>query len=56
MEYSKNMNFLREFKSLSEASRFLNKDATSSIAKVCKGDMKHSHNYIWRYKEIQDDN
>lgn len=43
---------LIEFESLSEAARYFNKSGSfgTNISKVCRGLLKTSYNYKWRYK------
>ncbi len=53
LQYDKNMNFLNEFKSLTEACLYINKpNSQGSITNVCKGKngRKIAFGYIWKYK------
>ena len=49
LQFDKNMNFIQEFQSASEAARQLNLDS-STISKVCRGVNKTHGGYIFRYK------
>lgn len=50
IQYTKNMEFIREWDSMSECSRFINGDP-STIVKVCKGKLKSHRNFIFKYKD-----
>jgi len=50
-QYDLNLNLIKEWNSISEASRFHNfKD--SNIIKCCKKEINTAYNYVWSYKEI----
>ena len=49
-QFDKNGNYIRSFKSLDDAAKFLNKTNSSNICKVCKGERKTAYGYIWKYK------
>ena len=49
LQFSKNNVFIREFKSASEAERFLNKNG-HHINCCCNGKRKTAYGYKWRYK------
>ena len=50
-QYDLRNNFIREFNSICEAERTLNKiGANSNIIACCKGKLKHAYNFIWNYK------
>lgn len=49
--YDKQGNKLKEFKSLLDAERYLNKPkGNSQISRCCKGKRKSAYGYIWKYK------
>lgn len=50
IQYDKKMNYINDYKSISEASRQNNVDLTS-IQKCCKNKQKTAGGYIWKYKE-----
>jgi len=50
IQLDKNGNFIKTWKSTSEASKILNIDA-SSIVKVLKNKRKTAGNYVWKYKK-----
>lgn len=50
IQYDLKGNFIKEWDSMSEAQRQLN-IWHESIGKCCKGEIKTSGKYIWRYKE-----
>ena len=47
-QYDINGNFIRYWNSANEVKKVLGYD-NSSITKCCKGKLKTSHNYIWKY-------
>jgi group I intron endonuclease len=47
-QFTKNNEFVREFESITEASRITNCNKTS-IAKVCRGERKTSGGFLWKY-------
>ena len=49
LQFSKSNVFIREFKSASEAERFLNKNG-HHINCCCNGKRKTAYGYKWRYK------
>lgn len=53
LQYDLDGNFIQEFSSILEASfHYINsKKWDSGISKCCKGILKKSHGYIWKYKE-----
>ena len=50
LQYNLNGNFIKEWESIKEASRFL-KINDSSISACCKHKQNKAGNYIWRYKK-----
>ena len=54
VQYDLNGNFIKEWDSMSEAQRQLN-IWHESIGKCCKGKIKTSGKYIWRFKEENDE-
>ena len=51
IQYDLNNNFIKEYKSITEAGKENNLDI-SSIVKCCKGKYKTYKNFIWKYKEV----
>ena len=49
LKYNKNMEFIKEYSSMSEAARDINGDP-STISKVCKGKIKSHRNFIFKIK------
>lgn len=49
--YDLNGNFIKEYRSIGEAGRSLNKKHYSAISAVCKGKRKTAFGYIWKYAE-----
>lgn len=49
LQYDLNGNFIKEWPSIAEASRFL-KTSNQNIVKVCQGKRNKCAGYIWRYK------
>lgn len=49
LQYDKQMNLIKEWESISEASRKL-KIGNSNITECCKGKRKTAGNYIWKFK------
>lgn len=49
--YDLNGNFIKEYLSIGEAGRSLNKKHYSAISAVCKGKRKTAFGYIWKYVE-----
>lgn len=49
-QFDINMNLIKEFRSIQEASKFLGKTA-SSLCECCKGKRKTAYGYIWKYKK-----
>ena len=47
-QYDLDMNYLRTFKSISDASKEVN-GATGNISKCCLGKYKTAYGYIWKY-------
>ena len=51
IQYDINGNYIREFESAGEASRFLkNKSADRQISKCCNYKIKKAYGFIWRFK------
>jgi predicted DNA-binding ArsR family transcriptional regulator len=50
-QYDLNMNFIKKWKSLAEASKTLNINK-AAICMCAKGKYKKSGGYIWRYQKI----
>ena len=48
-QYDLDMNFIKKWRSASEAARYYN-FASTNITKVCKHKAKTTHGYIWRYE------
>jgi len=46
----KNFNFIREFDSMSEAAKYINKNL-SAISECCNKKRKSAYGYVWRFKE-----
>lgn len=53
MQLDKNNNFIKDFASITEASKLLYGDDehTAHITSCCKGSRKTAYGYIWKYKE-----
>jgi group I intron endonuclease len=52
-QYDKNMNFIKEFLSFTEAEKELGiKGANSNISACCKGKVKSAYGYIWKYEKL----
>ena len=46
-----------EFKSLTDAANYIKKGANiSNISRCCKGLRKTAYGYVWKFKEVQNDN
>lgn len=43
---------LKEFRTITEATKQGNNWSTSSISKCCKGKLNKAYGYIWKYKNI----
>ena len=52
IQYDKNGNTIKEFNSISEASKFIGEKTSSNIGECCRGKRKYVRNYIWKYKEV----
>ena len=50
IQYDKNMNFIKEYPSIAEATRQMNLKSISCICNCCRGQTETSKGYIWRYK------
>lgn len=50
-QYSKEGIFIREYKSIAEAARFLGVKSGSHVGECCRGKIKNYKNFVWRYKE-----
>lgn len=50
IQFDKNGNFIKEWKSIIDAEREL-EYKKSHISQCCKGKIKTSHGYIWRYRD-----
>lgn len=53
-QYSMSGVFIKEYSSITEATKELNDNTTSGIVQVCQGKCRYYKNYIWRY--TKDDN
>ena len=49
--YDLDGNFIKQYKSIGEAGRFLKKENYSSISAVCKGKRKTAYGFIWKYAD-----
>lgn len=49
LQYNKDMNFIKEWKSATEASKYINKKP-SAISECCSGKRKTAYGFIWKYK------
>lgn len=49
LQYDLNMNLLKEFKSLAEAARSINRNH-GNISLCCQGKRKTAYKFIWKYK------
>lgn len=50
IQYDKNLNFINEFYSISEAERITG-IPNPNVVKCCKGERKTAGGYIWKYKD-----
>jgi hypothetical protein len=50
LQFDKNMNFLQEFPSITEASKFVNISNQSAVCECCQGKRKSAYGFIWKYK------
>jgi hypothetical protein len=51
LQYDKNMIFIKEFKSLTEACLYINKPGRmGDLTSCCKGKSKTAYGFIWKYK------
>ena len=50
IQYDKNMNFIKEYPSIAEATRQMNLKSIGCICNCCRGQTETSKGYIWRYK------
>lgn len=51
-QYDKNLNFIKQWDSMIEAEKYLNKKKASvGISACCKNKIKTAHGYIWRYAD-----
>ena len=50
-QYSKEGEYIQTFNSISEAARCLGMKSSSNISQVCRGKLKTSGGYIWRYTD-----
>lgn len=48
-QYDKNMNFIKKWKSISDAMREVGAKSTGNIVNVCKNKRKTAYGYIWKY-------
>lgn len=48
-QYDKNMNFIRKWKSISDAMREVGAKSTSNIVNVCKNKRKTAYGFKWKY-------
>lgn len=54
LQYTKDGKFVREFSSLIEADKFFGcggRSVQSSISQCCKGKIKSSRGFVWRFKD-----
>lgn len=51
LQYDKDMNFIKEYSSIAEATREMKLKSMCSICNCCKGVYKTSKGYIWKYKK-----
>lgn len=51
LQYSRDGIFIREYKSINEAGKALGLVNGTNIGKCCRGEIKTSKGYIWKYKE-----
>jgi group I intron endonuclease len=49
LQYDKQGNFIQEWKSASEAAKFLNK-SSSAISECCSGKRKSIYGFVWKFK------
>ena len=49
--YDLDSNFIKQYKSIGEAGRFLKKENYSSISAVCKKKRKTAYGFIWKYAD-----
>ena len=54
LQLDKNNNILNEYKSVNEAARQTGCDS-SAISKVCRGKLKTTGGFKWKYKEVDDE-
>lgn len=52
LQYDLKGNFIKEYKSLSEATKINNIKSISNISLCCKGKYKQVKGYIWKYKVV----
>ena len=50
LQFSLDGEFLKEFESTQEVGRQFNA-SSSNILMCCRGELRQSHGYIWKYKE-----
>jgi hypothetical protein len=55
IKYDKDLNYIEEFDSISEASNSLNKN-TASISECCHNKRKSAYGYIWKFKDKSNNN
>ena len=51
LQYDVNGNFIKEWESAAEVSKFMNITNGSAVTAVCKGKRKTAYGFIWKYKE-----
>lgn len=51
LQYDKNMNFVKEYKSSTEAAKILNLKIRSNIGRCCNNFKKFAGGFIWKYKD-----
>ena len=52
LQYDLNGNFIKEYNSLTEATKLNNIKSIGNISMCCNGKYKHVKGYIWRYKGV----
>lgn len=50
LQYDLNMNFIKEWESITKACVFYNNNNLGNITKCCKGERKTAGGFIWKYK------
>lgn len=52
LQYDLKGNFVKEYKSLSEATKQNGIKSIANISMCCNGKYKQTHGYVWKYKEV----